>query len=90
MDEEQLASEMTLYGELIASQMALDRRVESAERALRTSMDEGVLREQLLAVVGHDLRSPLQAAGVAGPDAQRAALAAGAGARYSVVVSNSA
>ena len=28
-------------------------------------MDEGVLREQFLAVVGHDLRSPLQAAGMA-------------------------
>jgi signal transduction histidine kinase len=65
VDEDQLASEMILYGELIASQMALEGRVESAERALRTSMDEGMLREQFLAVVGHDLRSPLQAAGIA-------------------------
>ncbi|PTR30093.1 hypothetical protein C8J98_107229 [Luteibacter sp. OK325] len=65
VDEEQLASAMILYGELIASQMALEGRVEYAERALRTSMDEGVLREQFLAVVGHDLRSPLQAAGMA-------------------------
>jgi signal transduction histidine kinase len=65
VDEEQLATEMVLYGELIATQMALEGRVESAERALRTSMDEGVLREQFLAVVGHDLRSPLQAAGMA-------------------------
>jgi len=65
VDEQQLAAEMILYGELIASQMALEGRVESAERALRTSMDEGVLREQFLAVVGHDLRSPLQAAGMA-------------------------
>lgn len=65
VDEDQLASEMILYGELIASQMALEGRVERAERALRTSMDEGVLREQFLAVVGHDLRSPLQAAGMA-------------------------
>jgi signal transduction histidine kinase len=45
--------------------MALEGRVENAERALRTSVDEGVLREQFLAVVGHDLRSPLQAAGMA-------------------------
>lgn len=65
VDEVQLAAEMILYGELIASQMALEGRVETAERALRTSMDEGVLREQFLAVVGHDLRSPLQAAGMA-------------------------
>jgi signal transduction histidine kinase len=65
VDEDQLAAEMILYGELIASQMALEGRVETAERALRTSMDEGVLREQFLAVVGHDLRSPLQAAGMA-------------------------
>ena len=66
VDEDRLATEMILYGELIASQMALEGRVASAERALRTSMDEGVLREQFLAVVGHDLRSPLQAAGMAG------------------------
>ncbi len=65
VDEDRLATEMILYGELIASQMALEGRVEYAERALRTSMDEGVLREQFLAVVGHDLRSPLQAAGMA-------------------------
>ncbi len=65
LDEEQVAAEMVLYGELIASQMALEGRVENAERALRTSVDEGVLREQFLAVVGHDLRSPLQAAGMA-------------------------
>jgi signal transduction histidine kinase len=65
LDEDQLAAEMILYGELIASQMALEGRVDTAERALRTSMDEGVLREQFLAVVGHDLRSPLQAATMA-------------------------
>jgi signal transduction histidine kinase len=65
LDEEHLAAEMTLYGELIASQMALEGRVEHAEIALRTSMTEGVLREQFLAVVGHDLRSPLQAASMA-------------------------
>jgi signal transduction histidine kinase len=56
---------MILYGELIASQLALEGRVANAERDLRTSRDEGVLREQFLAVVGHDLRSPLQAAGMA-------------------------
>jgi signal transduction histidine kinase len=65
LDEDRVAEEMILYGELIASQMALEGRVEQVERALRTSMDEGVLREQFLAVVGHDLRSPLQAAGMA-------------------------
>ncbi|HVI55797.1 MAG TPA: GAF domain-containing sensor histidine kinase [Luteibacter sp.] len=65
VDEEKLATEMTLYGELIASHMALEGRLAHAERALRSSMDEGVLREQFLAVVGHDLRSPLQAAGMA-------------------------
>lgn len=65
LDEEQLAAEMILYGELIASQLALEGRVANAERDLRTSRDEGVLREQFLAVVGHDLRSPLQAAGMA-------------------------
>jgi signal transduction histidine kinase len=65
IDEQQLATEMTLYGELIASQMALEGRVEVAETALKTEVDTGVLREQFLAVVGHDLRSPLQAAGMA-------------------------
>lgn len=70
IDEKGLAAEMTLFGELIAAQLALEDRVDSAEQALREEMDDGVLREQFLAVVGHDLRSPVQAAGMAAESLQ--------------------
>ncbi|WP_036140946.1 GAF domain-containing sensor histidine kinase [Luteibacter sp. 9135] len=70
LDEKGLAAEMTLFGELIAAQLALEDRVNDAEQALREEVDDGVLREQFLAVVGHDLRSPVQAAGMAAESLQ--------------------
>ena len=55
-----------LLSELIASQLELDRRLESAEASLRHSqadlLDErktAELREQFIGVLGHDLRNPL-------------------------------
>lgn len=55
-----------LLCELIASQLELDRRLESAEASLRHSqadlLDErktAELREQFIGVLGHDLRNPL-------------------------------
>jgi signal transduction histidine kinase len=61
INEALVAAEMMLYGELIASHMALEDRLDSTERALDDEVSAGVLREQFLAVVGHDLRSPVQA-----------------------------
>jgi signal transduction histidine kinase len=55
-----------LLGELIASQLELNRRLEESQADLRTSqadlLDErktAELREQFIGVLGHDLRNPL-------------------------------
>lgn len=61
-DEGTIVSTLQLFASLIASNLALEARAMDAETALKTEVDTGVLREQFLAVVGHDLRSPLQAA----------------------------
>jgi len=61
LDEAMVASEMALYGELIATHMALEDKLHDTERALDAEVNTGVIREQFLAVVGHDLRSPVQA-----------------------------
>jgi signal transduction histidine kinase len=56
---------MQLFARLIESQLALEDRAILAEQELRAERDMGVLREQFLSVVGHDLRSPLQGAKLA-------------------------
>lgn len=61
-DESTIVSTLCLFASLIASNLSLEARAMDAETALKTEMDTGLLREQFLAVVGHDLRSPLQAA----------------------------
>lgn len=61
-DEGTIVSTLCLFASLIASNLSLESRAMGAETALKTEIDTGVLREQFLAIVGHDLRSPLQAA----------------------------
>lgn len=61
-DEGVIVDTLRLFASLIASHLSLAARAVDAEAALKTEIDTGVLREQFLAVVGHDLRSPLQAA----------------------------
>lgn len=62
LDERVVVDTMELFASLVASHLVLEGRVSVAEHALRDELDAGVLREQFLAVVGHDLRSPLQGA----------------------------
>lgn len=62
LDEGTIVSTLTLFASLIASHLSMEARAIDAEGALRTELDTGILREQFLAVVGHDLRSPLQGA----------------------------
>jgi len=61
-DEGTIVDTLTLFASLIAANLSLELRALDAESALRSEIDTGVLREQFLAVVGHDLRSPLQGA----------------------------
>lgn len=60
-----ILSSITLFADLIASHLALEDRASAAETALKAETETGALREQFLAVVGHDLRSPLQGAKLA-------------------------
>ncbi|CAG4887247.1 histidine kinase dimerization/phospho-acceptor domain-containing protein [Paraburkholderia saeva] len=53
----------TLFAELIALQLDSDNRHDAAESALLTERATSDLREQFIAVLGHDLRNPLAAVG---------------------------
>lgn len=49
----------TGFAELIAVQLASERASERQRRALEDERAEGELREQFIAILGHDLRGPL-------------------------------
>lgn len=73
-DEGSIVQTLCLFASLVASNLSLAARAMDAESALQSELDTGVLREQFLAVVGHDLRSPLQAAILATEALQQPAL----------------
>jgi signal transduction histidine kinase len=50
-----------LFAQLIALQLESDRSREHAQNELMTEREAGELREQFIAVLGHDLRNPLAA-----------------------------
>lgn len=47
------------FAELIGRQLALEQRQEETEQALRDARQDTELRDQFIAVLGHDLRNPL-------------------------------
>lgn len=49
----------TLFAELIAFHLDVNRRLEMSEAALLDEREASRLREQFIAVLGHDLRNPL-------------------------------
>ena len=54
-----------LFAELIAFQIDSEERQDATNSALLDERETGELREQFIAVLGHDLRSPLYTVGVA-------------------------
>jgi signal transduction histidine kinase len=52
---------VTLFAELIAAQMEIEERLQTSETALMDAKALGTLREQFIAVLGHDLRNPIAA-----------------------------
>jgi signal transduction histidine kinase len=52
---------LELFAELIASQLETEDRLERSDVALHAAEDAAKLRDQFVAVLGHDLRGPLQA-----------------------------
>ena len=55
----------TAFADLIARQLETEARQERTETALQSAQDAAELREQFIAVLGHDLRNPLSSVGVA-------------------------
>ncbi|MCR6480462.1 GAF domain-containing sensor histidine kinase [Variovorax sp. ZS18.2.2] len=55
----------TAFADLIARQLENEARQERAEVALQSERATAELREQFIAVLGHDLRNPLSAVGAA-------------------------
>lgn len=59
-----MVSTLQLFADLIASQLEADERQRRNEQALLEAQAVATLREQFVAVLGHDLRTPLQAIGM--------------------------
>jgi signal transduction histidine kinase len=61
VSDPKVVSMFTLFAELIALQLEREREHRAAESALQTERATAELREQFIAVLGHDLRNPLMA-----------------------------
>jgi signal transduction histidine kinase len=55
----EIVNTFKLFAELIALHLDLSRRVDASEAALLDEREAARLREQFIAVLGHDLRNPL-------------------------------
>jgi len=81
VDTPEIVASFTLFAELIAYHLDADRRVREAAAMLAREREIAELREQFIAVLGHDLRNPLQAVSAAADllaaDPMRAAEMAG-------------
>ncbi|NDK40092.1 GAF domain-containing protein [Pseudoxanthomonas gei] len=63
--DEQVLKALDLFGQLIGAQLEVQERAERAELDLQTAHATGELRDQFIAVLGHDLRNPMQAISMA-------------------------
>src|SRR4051794_38244657 len=52
---------LTLFAELVAAQLEVEARLEASHSALLDANALGALRDQFIAVLGHDLRNPIAA-----------------------------
>lgn len=61
VSEPRIVSMFNLFAQLIAMHLDNDRKREQAQSALLDERTAGELREQFIAILGHDLRNPLAA-----------------------------
>jgi len=61
LSEPRIVSMFSRFATLIASQLEIHMRLEQEHTALLDERAAGELREQFIAILGHDLRNPLQA-----------------------------
>ncbi|MHC1652191.1 GAF domain-containing sensor histidine kinase [Stenotrophomonas maltophilia] len=64
-DEAHVQRSMELLADLVGNYLDKEDRLQEAETALSHAQRDADLRDQFIAVLGHDLRSPLQAISVA-------------------------
>jgi len=60
-DEDAVCTTLTLFAQLIAVQLDVLADLEAKTIELANAAETGIVREQFIAVLGHDLRSPLSA-----------------------------
>ncbi len=65
LDDPHVLQTLELFAQLIAAQLDSDDRLARSDQELSASHDRAKLREQFIAVLGHDLRNPLQAISMA-------------------------
>ena len=61
LDEPAIAKTLTLFAQLIAMSLDAQNNLAATKAALVDANESGRLREQFIAVLGHDLRTPLSA-----------------------------
>lgn len=66
LKDSQARAMFDLFAELIASQLDAEQRLAQSEAALLDQREAAELREQFIAVLGHDLRNPLASIDAAG------------------------
>ena len=64
-DEAHVQRSMELLAELVGNHLDTEDRLRDAQTALTAAQQAADLRDQFIAVLGHDLRSPLQAISIA-------------------------
>ncbi|MDV3468624.1 GAF domain-containing sensor histidine kinase [Stenotrophomonas sp. C3(2023)] len=64
-DEAHVQRSMELLAELVGNHLDTEDRLRDAQTALTAAQQASDLRDQFIAVLGHDLRSPLQAISIA-------------------------
>ncbi len=64
LDDPALRQSLELYAQLIAAHLEAEERVADSDRELFAARDVARLREQFIAILGHDLQGPLHALGL--------------------------
>ena len=78
LDDPNVVKTLELFAQLIAAQLDTEERLEQSDSALLDARDTAKLREQFIAVLGHDLRNPLQMISLGMEELQLEPLEAGA------------
>lgn len=88
LGDRSLVGTMELFAQLIGSQLDSEDQLHRAQNALRDANETAKLREQFVAILGHDLRNPLQAI-IIGADVLKNQLTDARSQRMSTLISQS-